>query len=221
MALFGLGFWRRAAQNPDAALRILAAEPGCIVDGNRKPGHAGPFFLLDTAGRRHRVYINSETIDEIQTRVGRILEETEAMPRKVDLTVLAKQFRGRRLAQLVLEHCKLGQEQCINALFGLNAELPTRTSDGVIELIDVVNAAAMQDGNAFFSDDLGNKFDELIRVVRGFYRKRHATELTDDQAFTLFNILILNWANACFTHPTSKAAMQKAAGIGFLGRLFR
>ena len=62
-------FWRLVGRKPELALTLMLAEAGCIVDGERRDGHVGPFYFFDSKGQRHRVHISRIRIDEIQRRL--------------------------------------------------------------------------------------------------------------------------------------------------------
>jgi hypothetical protein len=47
--------------------------------------------------------------------------------------------------------------------------------------------------------------------------KRDIT-VTEEQAYTIFNIVVQNYVYACQKNAGTKTAMKKAAGVGFLGR---
>ncbi|MER8483835.1 hypothetical protein [Mesorhizobium sp. M1322] len=139
----------------------------------------------------------------------------------VDLEGMARQFSGRRVAELVLHHVnEQDLYQCRAALLGLRAELREELAAPVLDLVDFFVAMPQPEQKQFFSADLGFKFPEIVDVTKGFLEKRHGVLITPDEAFTIFNLLILNWALACHANAETKAAMKKAAGIGFLGRLF-
>ena len=89
-----------------------------------------------------------------------------------------------------------------------------------MDLVDFLIAMPQSEQKKFFSTELGIKFPELINLIKGFLEKQHSVMITQDEAFTIFNLLILNWALACHANTETKAAMKKAAGIGFFGRLF-
>ena len=62
---------------------------------------------------------------------------------------------------------------------------------------------------------------KLINVSRGFMEKNHGITVSDEAAFTIFNVIVQNYVYSCHSHPETKTAMQKAAGIGLLGRMLR
>lgn len=140
----------------------------------------------------------------------------------VDLNALAQQFRGRKFAELILQHAKASsQDQAQSALIGLMDELPSEFSNPVMELIDFMAGMPQSEAKNLFGGDCGDKFIKLINVSRGFMEKQHGITLSDDEAFTVFNIIVQNYVHSCHSHPQTKAAMQKAAGIGLFGRMFR
>lgn len=138
-----------------------------------------------------------------------------------DAQSLARQFRGRRLAALVLSHVdNQSPEQCKAAAAGLCDELPAELRQPVLGLIDFSLAMPQDQQASFFAGDCGERFLELMDVIKGYLFKNHQLQVTQDDAFTIFNILVVNFALCCHAYPQTKAAMKKAAGVGFLGRLF-
>ena len=138
----------------------------------------------------------------------------------VDFEKLARQFSGRRLAELILEHAKQKPQQNQAALLGLVKEIGNELNEPVMELIDFLNSSSQEEKKEFFSADLGKQFLSLIDMIKGFFGLQYQLRITQDEAFSVFNILVLNWALSCQTSPETKAAMQKASGVGFIGRLF-
>ena len=59
-------FWHLASRNPDLAIEIFNNEDNCLVDIEpalrSKKNFIGPFRLMDSAGRRHRIYLPSSHI---------------------------------------------------------------------------------------------------------------------------------------------------------------
>lgn len=43
---------------------------------------------------------------------------------------------------------------------------------------------------------------------------------TDDKLFSMFQIIVLNFAYGAHKHPQSEAFIQQSVGIGFMRRLF-
>ena len=139
-----------------------------------------------------------------------------------DIDTLAKQYSGRRFAELVLHHVDQQEHAaCVESLIGLRDELSVDLRNPVFDLIDFFVAAPQDEQRKLFSADLGKKFPEIMDVVKGFLHKRYQIQVTQDEAFSIFNILVVNWALACHRSRETKAAMQKAAGIGLFSRLFR
>lgn len=138
----------------------------------------------------------------------------------VDFEKLARQYSGRKLAELILEHAKQKPQQNQAALLGLVKEIGSELNEPVMELIDFLNSSSHEEKKEFFSADLGKQFLSLIDMIKGFLGLQYQLRITQDEAFSIFNILILNWALACQTSAETKAAMQKATGAGFIGRLF-
>lgn len=139
----------------------------------------------------------------------------------LDLSSLARQFRGRKFAELILQHAKeSSNEQTQSAIIGMMNELRSELSNPVLELIDFLCEMPQQESKNFFSSDCGDKFASLIDLSRGFMKKQHDITVSDDEAFTIFNIIIQNYVNSCQSDSQTMAAMQKAAGIGLFGRMF-
>ena len=137
----------------------------------------------------------------------------------VNINELAEQWKGRRLAELILRHYKKQSlTQCYAAMQGLLEENREELKNPTADFIDFLNANP--DAKNFFSDDLSNKFLQLADVTKGFFDKGYGILISEEEYFNIFNILIINWAVSCHQHPQTKAAMQKGAGLGFVRRLF-
>lgn len=138
-----------------------------------------------------------------------------------NLNDMARQFRGAKFAELILVRTNgMDTETGLTAMAGLMSELPENLSGPVLELIDFLVEMPQSDLKQFFGGDCGEKFIEMVNVIRGFMLKKQIT-LSDEEAFTIFSIVVENYAHACRINSQTKAAMQKASGVGFLGRLFK
>ncbi|MFD0985554.1 hypothetical protein [Methyloligella solikamskensis] len=137
-----------------------------------------------------------------------------------DFDALANQFSGRRFAELILEHAsKQSPREVITALSALQSGLSPELKEPVVELVDFVNAMPQPQLRKFFSGDCGDKFLELMDVIKGFLISNYGLQVSRNEAFDIFNIIVLNYAAACQSFPQTNAAMRKAAGHGFLRRL--
>ena len=139
----------------------------------------------------------------------------------INLEQIAKQYKGRKLAELILAHAKSGNSVNHKAFVGLKEQLQVELRDPVSELIDFFVGASNEDNKTLFSSDLQNQFLNIVNVTKGLLDKKYGLRISENDAFTIFNLLCLNWAINCNASPQNKAAMQKAAGIGLLGRMFR
>lgn len=139
----------------------------------------------------------------------------------VDLQELANQFTGRRLAELILAHVDSGNmQQMLHAIQGLLEELPEPYRQATTELLDFLTAMPQSEARRIFTADCGEQFIELVNVACGFFLKTHGIHLTKDEAFTVFNIIVQNYAYSCLRSPSTMVAMRKAAGKSLLRRLF-
>jgi hypothetical protein len=138
---------------------------------------------------------------------------------KIDFQDLARQYSGRRLAQLILSHTESSSDDNKLALAGLMRELRIQLKEPVMELIDFLNSSSQYEKRQFFASDLGKQFLSIINVSKGFCSNKFQLQISHDEAFSIFNILIINWALGCQMNPQTKTAMQRSAGIGLIGRL--
>jgi hypothetical protein len=138
----------------------------------------------------------------------------------IDLEKIAKQYKGSKLAELILAHAKLGISQNQQAFIGLKEELPAELQEPVSELIDFFVSASKEDNKTLFSSDLQNQFRNILNIIKGFLDKNYRLRVSEDDTFKIFNLLCLNWALNCNVSSQNKAAMQKAAGIGLIARMF-
>ena len=133
---------------------------------------------------------------------------------------LVQQFQGRKFAELILEHVNHSDvDFCMSALAGLMDELPKDLATHVTELIDFWVAMPQSQQRQYFAGDCGAIFIKHINIMQGFMDKRGIV-LTEEQAFTIFNIIVQNYVYACHQNAGTKTAMKKAAGVSLLGRIF-
>lgn len=137
-----------------------------------------------------------------------------------NLEKIAKQFKGSKLAELILAHAKSGSSHNQLAFMGLKEELPHQLHEPVSELIDFFVSASQEDNRMLFSSDLQDQFRNILNITKGFLDKKYGLRVSEDDAFKIFNMLCLNWALSCNVSSQTKAAMQKAAGVGLFGRMF-
>jgi hypothetical protein len=73
--VFATGFWGLATRNADVAIRLFALDADCLVDvepsDDDRTDFAGPFKLVDKAGRRHTIFIQRAHVEDVQVRVAR------------------------------------------------------------------------------------------------------------------------------------------------------
>jgi hypothetical protein len=64
-------FWRLVARHPDQALSLFLVEKDCIVDRTPEDwsAYVGPFSLMDSFGRAHKIFILRDRISEIQGQI--------------------------------------------------------------------------------------------------------------------------------------------------------
>ena len=137
----------------------------------------------------------------------------------MDIQALAEQFRGRRFGELILHHHKKQDlPTIIAALQGTLADLPDQARARSEQWIDEI--APLGAREEFWQRDCGEAFLDICQRARSFLEAL-GTRPTNDDLFNMFQIITLNFAYGAHQHPQSKAFIQKAIGIGFLGRLFR
>jgi hypothetical protein len=136
----------------------------------------------------------------------------------MDITALAEQFSGRKFGELVLlQYRKNNLQQAVAALQGTTEELPEAARACVIDWIDEVNPSATNP--EFWRADCGSVFLNICSRARKKL-KEYIAEPTDDHIFSMFQIVVLNFAYALHQEPQSKAFVQKSIGVGLFGRLF-
>lgn len=136
----------------------------------------------------------------------------------MDLIALAQQFSGRKFGELVLHHCrKQSLAQTITALQGTMEDLPHSARPSVEGWIDQMNPSALDAG--FWARDCGDVFLDICLRARPVL-KATLTHPTDEQVFSMFQIIVLNFAYAMQKDSKSKAFVQKSIGVGLIGRLF-
>lgn len=132
---------------------------------------------------------------------------------------LVAQWEGTRFAELILHHYKKQKPNQISAAVqGLIEQNGERLKEPTSDIIDILNSNPNL--HEFFKDDLSAKFLWLSNVTKGLLDKKYGISISEEEYFNIFNIVVLNWAAACHQSPQTKAAMQKAAGVGLIGRLF-
>ena len=136
----------------------------------------------------------------------------------MDLTALAQQFSGRKFGELVLHHCKeQSLAQTVTALQGTMEELPRPARPSVEGWIDQMNPSALD--REFWARDCGDVFLDVCLRARQVL-KATLTQPTDEQVFSMFQIIVLNFTYAIQQDSKSKAFVQKSIGVGFISRLF-
>lgn len=136
----------------------------------------------------------------------------------MDLSALRNQFAGRRFGELVLHHRKQTDLQTtVEALQGVIAELPASARPLVETWIDEMSTDVRSE--AFWKQDCAGAFATITEAAGERLRSAGVNPSTDD-VFNMFQIIVLNFAYSTHQHPQSKAFIQKALGVGFLGRIF-
>lgn len=170
------------------------------------------FFFVASSGR-HRLYINADSMDDIQARIGEKLDGRNRM----DPATLSRQFAGRKFGELVLNHYERHDlAATIAAVEGLRDMLPPAARPTVPSWIDTV---ARQGANPeFWRRDCGEVFTEICDRARQWLAKC-SVDATDDDVFMMAQIIVSNFAYGAHTNLGTKAFIQKSIGIGFLRRL--
>ena len=128
----------------------------------------------------------------------------------IDLNQIRRQFSGRKVAELVLEHMKrAGAAENMLAIKGAIEELRLPVSSLVEKFVDSQFKLKPQiEVFAALNDDLGNRFPLMIEATKEFMRANQVT-LADDEAFDVFNILILVYAQNGHVIPALRRAIEK------------
>jgi len=135
----------------------------------------------------------------------------------MDLEQLQQQFAGAKFGKLVLHHHrKQNLKTTVAAMMATIAELPESAKPSVESWIDEI-AIYGKDEN-FWRRDCGEVFYEICEKARCKLEKLGVTP-TDEDVFSMFQVVLLNFAYGLHQHPQSKAFVQKAIGIGFLRRV--
>lgn len=136
----------------------------------------------------------------------------------MDLDELAKQYQGRKFGEIVLQQCKAQNlPTTMAAIRGLTEELPPSAHISIESWIDKIMPLGAY--GSFWEQDCGEVFLGVCDEAR-----THLTNIgvnpTNDNIFNMFLIIVLSFAYTAHISPPSKAVIQKAIGVGFLGKLF-
>lgn len=136
----------------------------------------------------------------------------------MDLTSFSQQLAGRKFGELVIHHYKKQDYSTIvAALKGTIQELPEKAQQCVESWIDEI--APYGKDPSFWQRDCGELFIEICNLARQKIAT-YMVNVTDDHLFSMFQIIVLNFAYGAHKHPQSKAFIQKSIGVGFLRRMF-
>lgn len=136
----------------------------------------------------------------------------------MDIDTLRQQMHGRKFGELILEHVnKLDLQMSMLALRGITDELPITAQSLVEDWIDEINPSALSE--EFWKQDCGLA---LMSITNAATRrlKLAGMQPTSDDIFNMFQIIVISFACTCHANRQSKAFVQKAIGIGFIGRIF-
>jgi len=125
--------------------------------------------------------------------------------------------KGRRFGELVLHHVsKMSAQQILEALGGLTAELDEVAGRSVEAWVDEINPMGLS--RAFWRADADKVLEDLAGRASRRLRELGVSP-TDDELASMVQVIISNFAYTAHRNPQSKSFIQKAVGIGFLGRL--
>lgn len=128
----------------------------------------------------------------------------------INLPELRAQFAGTHFSELVQHHLRRqSQRERINGLQGTIAQLPEAARDIAENFIDRWNARAYD--RAFWQRDTAEIFDDIIDDARCVLRPL-GLEMDDEAAFTLFNIVVMNYAYSAYDQPKMREFMEIAGG---------
>ncbi|MGE4254640.1 MAG: hypothetical protein AB7E84_05425 [Xanthobacteraceae bacterium] len=131
---------------------------------------------------------------------------------------LVRDFRGRTFGELVLFHAKRqSSPQIMEALAETILLLPKGLQGEIEQWIDM----NVSDGQweRFWRSDCGEVCLSILERARD-HSLRNGAKPDDATLINLFQIVVLNFAYGARQHPSSKAFIQRAIGMGFLRRLF-
>lgn len=135
----------------------------------------------------------------------------------MNIKKLTQQFHGRKFGELVMHHyANQSATETMDALAGTTILLPKNLQNKIADWIDEVSFVGADP--AFWKADCGEVFEQMTEFAISHFEEQ-GINISDDDAFNLFQIILLNFAYTAHNNPSSKAFIQKSIGIGFLGRL--
>lgn len=135
----------------------------------------------------------------------------------MDIDALMRQMQGRKFGELILEHVhNLDLPTTVRALRGLTAELPPSAQSQLDDWIDEINPWALSE--QFWQQDCGLALLSITNAAAQRLNSAGIAPSTED-LFNMFQIIVSNFACTCHMNRQSKAFIQKALGIGILGRM--
>ena len=137
----------------------------------------------------------------------------------MDFDSLSQQFKGRKFGELVLHHVKAQDLQTVvNAIVGTSERLPNGAAQRAESWIDEI--APMGKNATFWQRDCGKALQEICQRASETLTRCGVASPTDVDLFSMFQIIVLNFAYGAHKDLGSKAFIQKSIGIGFLRRAF-
>ncbi len=136
----------------------------------------------------------------------------------MDLEALQAQFTGRNFGELVLVHTKGSSLETTIAGIGLiTMDLPEPAQPLAKSWLQEMNVGA--DKESFWREDCGCAFARITAAAETKLRTV-GVDPTSEDLFNMFQLVLLNLAYNAHAYQGFKPLIQKALGVGFLGRLF-
>src|SRR5690606_24308934 len=117
----------------------------------------------------------------------------------MDLQGLASQFTGRKFGELVLHQFKrTGKDRIAPALAGTIQQLPPAAMPLAEPWIDEITSFGTDP--AFWQSDAGQTFSTICNAAKQRLSEAGITP-SDDDLFTMFQIILLNFVYGLHKHP--------------------
>ena len=142
----------------------------------------------------------------------------------IDLTALESQFRGRKYAELVIQHINNPVDP-IQASNGIAAEMPQQVRELSFEWLEIARGHLKEPG--FFARDCGDVLS-LISSEASPLLRRVGIKSSDENRFNMFLLATLLYAHYGKTSPTirdvirgeARGTAAKRAGCAVVFALF-
>lgn len=128
---------------------------------------------------------------------------------KISLTELQNQFRGRKFGELVLHHISTQEEnQRANAIKGIRESINPEFLISVDSFIKTITFGFAKT-KEFWKTDCGEALLLYTNSTKAEAKKMNL-ELNDEQAFDIFNLIVLNLASHAMKNIEFKSFIKKS-----------